>query len=53
MYCGMPKGMFPAEAMLNKDKIKPVALAIIELHLSEGINQLLSRSVSQSLQNSV
>jgi len=32
----MPKGTAWDEAML---KIKPVALAIIELHLSEGISQ--------------
>ena len=32
---------------LNSEKIKPVALAVIELRLSEGISQ----SVSQSLEN--
>jgi len=31
MYCGMPKGPSWAEAMLNSEKIKLVALAIIEL----------------------
>ena len=34
-YRGMPKG---TEAMLNSEKIKPIALAVITLHLSEGIN---------------
>jgi len=36
MYSGMAKGTSRAEATL---KIKPVALAIIELHESEGIRQ--------------
>jgi len=31
MYWGMPKGTSWAEATLNSEKIKPVALAIIEL----------------------
>ena len=35
------------EAMSNSEKIKPVALAIIELRLSEGISQLLSQSVTR------
>ena len=30
-------------------KIKPVALAVIELRLSEGISQLLSQSVENSV----
>jgi len=38
MHCGMPKGTSRAEAMLNNEKIKPVALAIIELCWSEGIS---------------
>ena len=49
MYCSMPKGTCRAEAMPNSKKIKPVALAIIELRLSEGISQLLSQSVSYSV----
>jgi len=49
----MPKGTSRAEAMLNSEKIKPVALAIIELCWSEGIRQLVSQSVSQSIENSV
>ena len=28
--------------MLNSEKIKPIAVVIIELHLSEGISQLLT-----------
>ena len=36
--------------MLNSEEIKPVALANIELCLSEGI---YSQSVSQSVENSV
>ena len=38
--------------MLNSEKIKPVALAIIESRLSalsEGISQLLSQSVENSV----
>ena len=38
-----------AEAMSNSEKIKPVALAVTELCLSEGISQLLSQSVTQSV----
>ena len=42
MYCGMPKGTSQDEAMSNSEKIKPIALAVIELRLSEGIRQLVS-----------
>ena len=42
----MTKGTCPAEATSDSEKIKPVALAIIELRLSEGISQLLSQSFS-------
>ena len=38
-YCGMPKDTSRAEAILNNE---PVALAIIELRLSEGISQVVS-----------
>ena len=48
MYDGIPKGICRAEVMSNSEKIKPVSLAVIELHLSEGISQ----SVSQSVENS-
>ena len=43
----MPKGTCRAEATSNSEKIKPVALAVIELHLSEGISQLLTYLLSQ------
>jgi len=39
MYSSMAKGNSWAEAMLNSEKIKPVALAIVELRKSEGIRQ--------------
>jgi len=49
MYSGMAKGTSWAEATLNSEKIKPVALAIVELHESEGIRQLVSQSVENSV----
>jgi len=42
MYSGMAKGTSWAEVTLNSEKIKPVALAIVELRESEGIMQLVS-----------
>ena len=48
-YCGMPKGTCRVEATLNSEKIKPVALAVIELRLSEGISQSVTQSVSYSV----
>jgi len=53
MYCGMPKGTSWAEAMSNSEKIKVVALAVIESCLTEGISQSVSQSVSQSEENSI
>ena len=47
-YCGMPKGTCQAKATSISEKIGPVALAIINLCLSEGI----SKSVSQLAENS-
>jgi len=44
----MPKGTSWAEATSNSEKIKPIALAISELCLTEGISQ----SGSQSEKNS-
>jgi len=41
MYSGMEKGTSWAKALLKSEKIKPVALAIVELCLSEG-RQLVS-----------
>ena len=49
MYCGMPKGTCPAEAMSNSEKIKTLALAVIKVRLSEGISQSVIYSVSQSV----
>jgi len=43
------KGTSWAKATLNSEKIKPVALAVIELHWFVGVSQ----SVSQSVENSV
>jgi len=43
MYSGMAKGTSWAEATSNSEKIRPVALAIVELHESEGIRQLVSQ----------
>jgi len=38
-YCSILKGTSQAEVTLNTEKIKPAALAIIELCWSEGIRQ--------------
>jgi len=35
-HCSMPKSTSRAEAMLDSEKIKPIALAIIEFNQSEG-----------------
>jgi len=37
----MAKGTSRDETMLNSEKIKPIALAIVELHKSAGIRQLV------------
>jgi len=37
----------------NSEKIKLVALAIVELHKSEGIRQAGRQAVSQPVENSV
>jgi len=42
----MPKGTSRAEATLNSEKIKPVAIAVIKLCLTEGISQAVRQSVS-------
>jgi len=39
MHCSATKGTSWAEATLNSEKIKPIALAIVELRESEGIRQ--------------
>jgi len=38
---------------LNSEEIKPLTIAIIELHLSEGISKGVSQSVSRSIGRSV
>jgi len=42
MYSGMEKATSRAEMMSNSIKIKPVALAIVELRKSEGTSQAAS-----------
>ena len=41
----MQNGTSRAEVMSNSEKIKPVALAVIELRLSEGISQSVENSI--------
>ena len=36
--CGWRKGTSPDKAMFNSEEIKPVAIAVIELRLSEHIS---------------
>jgi len=48
MYSSMAKGT-SQEATLNSEKIKPKALAIVELCKSEGIRQLVSSLVGWSV----
>ena len=45
----MKKGTLQAEATSNSKKITLIALATIKLCLSEGISQLLSQSVENSV----
>jgi len=42
----VPKGTSRDEATSNSEKIKPIALAVIELRLSEGIRQAGRQLVS-------
>ena len=46
---GWWKGTSPDKAMLNSEEIKPIALAVIKLHLSEGVSQSDSQSVEKSV----
>ena len=39
LYCDMPIGTCQAEAMSSSEEVNPVALAIVELRLPEGISQ--------------
>ena len=43
----LTKGTTQGEATSKSAKIKPIALAVIELHLSEGISEWVSKSVSE------
>jgi len=45
----MEKGSSWAEVMSNSEKIKPVALAMVELHESEGIRQAGRQAVENSV----
>jgi len=47
--CGWWKGMYRDEVKSSSEEIKPVALSIVELHLVEGISQLVSKSISRKL----
>jgi len=42
MYSSIAKDTSWAKAMSNSEKIKPIALAIVELRESEGIGLLIS-----------
>jgi len=42
MYSGLAKGTSQAEATSNSEKIKPIALAIVQLCESESIRELVS-----------
>jgi len=46
MFSSIAKGTSRAEATSNSEKIKFVALAIVELHESEGISQSVNQVVS-------
>jgi len=37
------------KVMLNSEEIKPIALAAIDLHLSEGISRIVNQSVKKSV----
>ena len=41
-YYGMPKGTSLAKATSNSKNIKPIALAVIKLRLSEEVSQSVS-----------
>ena len=42
-YCGWRKGTSQAKAMSNGEKNQPVAVAIVELHWSQAVSQLVSQ----------
>jgi len=47
MHSGMAKGTSQAGVVLNSEKFKPIALAIVQLHESKGISQSGSQLVNQ------
>jgi len=51
MYCASiyAKRHQSAEAMYNSEKMKPLALVVVELHLSEDISQSISRKFWNSV----
>ena len=49
----LQKGTSRDKATLNSEEIKPIALVVIELYLSEGISQSDSQSYSKSVEKSV
>jgi len=49
MHSGMAKGTSRAKVTSNSKKIKPITLAIVKLRESEGIKQLVSQSVENSV----
>ena len=42
-YCGMRQDTSQVEETFNNEKIRPVALAVVKLCLSEGIRQLVNQ----------
>jgi len=46
----LQKGTFWDKVALNSEEIKPIALVVIELHLSEGVSQSIGWSVGQSVE---
>ena len=49
----MPKDTSRGKATSNSENIKPTALEVIKLHLSEGICQSVGRSVGRLVGRSV
>jgi len=47
-YCGMLKGTSSTEVTSNSEKIKLLALTIVELCWSEGISQSVNQSDRQT-----
>jgi len=51
MNSGVPKGTSQAEAMSSSEKINPIALAIVELHESEGIRWQAGRQLLKAFKS--